>query len=736
MTATERQARTQEADALCVRAWAACGGGDQGMALVAVGGYGRGELAPCSDLDVVLVHDDGEDPGGLATEVWYPLWDSGARIDHAVRSVGEMVERAGADVRVALGLLDVRHLAGDPNLTVRLRTAVLAHWRSTARESLPRLRELTERRHERAGELAHASVPDLKEAHGGLRDTTVLAALTATWLVDVPPELARARGHLLDVRDALHAELGRASDRVAPEVWEPLAKRMEWADAPEAQTRVRELGRRVTHLSRLCWRRVDGALARPSRTSGQRGPSLEPIAPGLAVAAGEVVLDRRARPSADPCLLLRAAAEAAERDLALSPYTAARLMRDGAALPTPWPDEARHLLVRLLLAGRGLLAVWETLDETGALERLLPEWDRIRLLPHASPIHRFTVDRHVVETCIEAAGLVRQASRPDLLALAALLHDIGKGELVEHSVAGEPIARAVVERMGFGAPDADVVARLVRHHLVLARLATTRDPDDPATAEALTHVVPDVESLSLLACLTEADARATSPQAWTPWRAALVRTLVVHAAHRLVAVGERSVEPRPRAVPIPELVRGDPAAISFTVQSTAEGSRVTAVAQDRRGLLADVGAVLALQRSTVRRARAWSQDEYAVSQWELADPHVEPAVLRQRFGAIVSGRLDPRERLVGAHRGEATVAVRPEASRLATVLEVRAGDRPGLVHVVCAALASCGVDVVSAHIDTVGPQAVDVFYLREESAGPLGESRAAEAAHAVRAALE
>ena len=420
MTATERQARTQEADALCVRAWSASGGPDTGAALVAVGGYGRGELAPCSDLDVVLVHEDGTDVGALGVELWYPLWDSGSRLDHAVRSLGEMTEQAAADVRVALGLLDVRHLAGDPNLTLRLRAAVLAHWRRTARESLPALRELTAKRHERVGELAHLSVPDLKEAQGGLRDTVVLAALTATWLVDVPPDLARARDQLLDVRDALHAEAGRGTDRIGPEAWEPLAKRLGWSDGAEAQTRVRELGRRVTHLSRLSWRRVDAALARPARTPAGRGPRLERIAAGLAVASGEVVLDRAARPAADPLLLLRAAAEAAERDLVLSPPTAARLVREGAPLPDPWPDEARQLFVRLLVSGPGLLPVWETLEETGALARLLPEWERIRLLPHASTIHRFTVDRHVVETCIEAAALIRQVARPDLLGRPAL----------------------------------------------------------------------------------------------------------------------------------------------------------------------------------------------------------------------------------------------------------------------------------------------------------------------------
>ena len=150
-------------------------------------------------------------------------------------------------------------------------------------------------------------------------------------------------------------------------------------------------------------------------------------------------------------------------------------------MPTPWPAEARDLLVRLLASGRGLLGTWETLEETGALSGFLPEWEQIRLLPHASEIHRFTVDRHVVETCIEASSMIRRVDRPDVLMVAALLHDIGKGSLTEHSVAGEPVAREIATRMGFDAEGVDLIAQLVRWHLLLAETATTRDPDDPAT---------------------------------------------------------------------------------------------------------------------------------------------------------------------------------------------------------------------------------------------------------------
>ncbi|HWI43826.1 MAG TPA: [protein-PII] uridylyltransferase [Nocardioides sp.] len=742
MTAADRVARTESADALCSKAYDDAGGPATGASLVAVGGYGRGDMAPYSDLDVVLVADDevvdvdSAEWAELAGQVWYPLWDSGVKLDHSVRTLPQMLTAAEGDVRVATGLLDVRHVAGDFNLTLRLRTTILAQWRRQARERLPELREMVRTRHQRAGELAHLSVPDLKESEGGLRDATVLKSLTATWLVDVPAaDLERSRVQLLDIRDVLHEAAGRATDRVAPEYWSAIAAALEVPDERAAQRHVRELGRRLTHLSRLAWRRTDDVLRRTPATKARR-PELERLAPGVALSKGEVVLDRGAKPAEDPVLLLRAAAEAAVQDVMISPSTVARLVREGGALPDPWPEEARQQLVRLLAAGPGLLAVWETLEETGALDRILPEWERIRLLPHASVIHRFTVDRHVVETCVEAASLIRDVSRPDVLLVAALLHDIGKGGLTAHSLAGAPIAREIATRMGFDAHEVDLVEKLVRHHLLLADVATTRDPDDPATLELLTSHIDTPEALALLTALAEADAKATSPKAWSAWRAGLVHDL----ARRAKALLEKgSVPPafRVEEIEIPEAARAGGVAIG--VERVGDGSRVTTVARDRLGLLADVAAMFALRRVPVRAARVWSQGDYGVSVWDVGEDHLDPGALRDRFDAITERRVDPAARLAPseARAGELapTVVVRPEASDQATVIEVRAGDRIGVVYLVCAALARLDISVRSAHVSTLGPQAVDVFYVQEAFAGALSETRAAAAAHAVREAI-
>jgi len=697
-----------------------------------VGGYGRKELAPFSDLDIVLVHADGRDVSEMAPKLWYPLWDAAPSLDHSVRAESEVTAIASADLRVALGLLDARHVAGDHTLTLKLRTNILAQWRRDARSKLPELEELVRSRGTRVGELGHASIPDLKESLGGLRDATVLNALVMTWLVDVPhADLERCRQQLLDVRDVLQATAGRATDRVAPEHWAPLAEGLGLGDAEAAQRLVRQIGRRLTHLSRLTWHRVDAVLAKPSGVA-KRAPKLETVAPGVAVASEEIVLDRGTDPTHDPLLLLRASAEAAERGLMLAPATAARLTRDCPAPGEPWNAEARNLFTRMLAGGRGLLAVWETLEETGALAKVLPEWENVRLLPHASVVHRFTVDRHMVETCIEASQLIRRVARPDLLMVAALLHDIGKASLLDHSVAGEPIALEAARRMGFSDEDAATIAGLVRWHLLLPDVATTRDLEDPSTVEYVAARVPDPGMLELLEVLTVADARATGPKAWTAWRASLVHDLARRV--RRVQAGVAYTPEYDESVLIPSSVKEG--RIDLAVSSDPEGSRVTVVAHDRVGLMAAVAGAFAVQRVSVLAARAWTQDEFAVSVWDVDDPHLDAAILRTRLEAVVSGSLDPAARLRRKEGSlEPAVQVRHDASRAATVLEVRMEDRPGVAFLVCRALASMDLSVRSAHVSTLGPQTLDVFYVQEPGAGALSDERAAAAAHGVRQAL-
>ncbi|MFW5899308.1 MAG: [protein-PII] uridylyltransferase, partial [Jiangellaceae bacterium] len=218
-----------------------------GFAVVAVGGYGRRELLPCSDLDVVVLHDGGGDPAAVAERLFYPVWDAGLALDHAVRTVDEARVVAANDLRAALSLLDARHVAGAADLTERLRTEALEDWRRQAADRLPALADTCRARAERVGELAHLLEPDLVQAYGGLRDSLALRAVAASCVTDRPRGSAveEAREWLLAVRDALHRTTGRRRDRLVFEDQGVIAARLGLLDADALLRRVAEAGRAI-----------------------------------------------------------------------------------------------------------------------------------------------------------------------------------------------------------------------------------------------------------------------------------------------------------------------------------------------------------------------------------------------------------------------------------------------------------------------------------------------------------
>ena len=423
--AADRSRRTTETD----RWLAGLLGAEPGVALVAVGGYGRKELLPGSDLDVLLLHDGRDGIARIADRIWYPVWDSGAHLDHAVRTVPQARRVARSDLKVALGLLYARHVAGDPDLTTRLREGALEDWRSNARTRLAELRALYEERARLHGELAFLLEPDLKESHGGQRDVHAIQAIAAAWVAPAPgPKVRAAYEQITDARHVLHEVTGRRLDRLVLEEQDEVARVLGLLDGDALLRQLAGAGRTVAYGADHAFRLADRAGGR--RAVGvriRRGkPERRPLADGVVEQDGEVVLARAAAPASDPVLVLRAAAAAAQTGLPLAPRALARLS-ECPPLPVPWPPEARNELISLLGAGAGAIPVWEALDQEGLLTALIPDWDRVRNRPQRNPLHRFTVDRHLVECAANAAALARDVSRPDLLLLvrAAARHRQG-----------------------------------------------------------------------------------------------------------------------------------------------------------------------------------------------------------------------------------------------------------------------------------------------------------------------
>ena len=767
----------------------------EGIALACVGSLAREESGPLSDLDLVLVHD-GRLPDGriaeLADLLWYPLWESGLRLDHSVRTLADCRAVADTDVAALVGLLDLAPIAGDETLVAGVRAGVARDWRATARRRFPAVVDQVRERHAKYGDLADLLEPDLKEAHGGLRDLTLMRSLTAAWLADRPhaADLERAAERLLDVRDAVHLVSGRGREKLMRQDREAVAALLGFGDGDALLISTSDAARAVALATDGTLRRALQAMTARSLRVGPRRPTLRPLGHGVYEHDGEVVFGaeaarRNARTGGDPSLALRACTLAARAGLPLAVATLdslARVAWDEQA----WTPARRELFTALLASGPGLGQVWEQATIFGLVETWLPAWGIIRSRPQHDPVHRHTVDRHSVQAVMECAPALDDVTRPDLLLVAALLHDLGKADGgPDHPRTGAPLAREAALRLGFEPPDADTIALLVEHHLTLVDLATSRDPEDPRTIEAIGEAVGwDEGTLGLLAALTRADARSVGERAWTPWRARLVEDLVgrarsaCRAGARLAAtpelvpasgiepgpeIGLDAVpEPAPEPVPEPAPDAGADGAGAPQVSMTAEqraaalagrptvlvrpgedaGSLVVdVVAADRLGLFGDVAGALAAQGVAVRRAVLRTVDGVAQDTWDCdADPglRVDAERLAADLARPNAGRLHGLHgvRSTGGRggRGASAEAIPPQvllvpgAATDATVVELRGADRPGLLRDVGRALAQAGVAVSRAHIETYAGRCRDVFFLSDGGTGapldPPGVARA------------
>jgi [protein-PII] uridylyltransferase len=743
--AVRRAAITDYTTTWLRQVWADATGGRAipGVALAAVGSLGRGEPGPLSDLDLVLLHD-GRSLGNselvtFADRLWYPIWDAKVRLDHSVRTLTECRRVGADDLAAGVGLLDIAPVAGDEELVAAIRATLAHDWRAALRKRLPSLVADVEARHARFGDLSQSIEPDLKEANGGLRDMTVLRALVAGWLTDRPHGgVDAAYATLLDVRDALHVVTGRSRDRLGREDHDAVAALLGFPDSDDLLTLVSSSARTVAYALDSTMRRAGQSQRARTLRVGPRRPHLRSLGYGVYEHDGEAVLSGVR--TSDPLLPLRTAAVAAGAGLPLAPQTLTNLA-EADPLPTPWPPLARELFTDLLAAGPGLIPVWEGLHSVGIIDRWLPEWAAVDSRPQRNAVHRHTVDRHLLETVVEAGTLVRDVARPDLLLLSALLHDIGKvAGAHDHSHQGAGIAAGVVARLGLDDADATVVVRMVREHLTLIELATRRDQSDPATIAAVWEAAGgDPDGLDLLRALTVADAKAAGPAAWTEWRATLLTSLV--GAARAAAPGAPGGDVADAAEP--EL----PAEIGFLVADGRPHVSITPLGgafqvevydRDRLGLFADTAGLFAALSLTVRSAVLRTIDGVAANEWIVESPSgdmPDGARIARSLEQLARGDRSPLGALerrrayarAGTDRSiaQARAFVIPDAATAATVIEVRGPDRLGLLHDLGVTLAKAGLSVHSAHIATYAGQTLDTFYLTEYGGAPLTPGKVA-----------
>jgi [protein-PII] uridylyltransferase len=720
-------------------------GKNSGYALIAVGGYGRSALCPGSDLDVVLLHRRRRHVERIADAIWYTVWDTGLHLDHSVRTRSEAMEMAGTDMKVLLGLLDARHLAGDESLSQQLIDQIATLWRRDGTGRLEALANSVAERHRSFGELAFLLEPDLKQSAGGLRDLAALRALAAAlpFLAPVAEAAAvvEAEALITKVRVVVQCRTGSTGDRLVLQEQDEVADILGISDADELMADVAEAGRTIASACSEAWRR-----ARPSYVREQHaGPFGDvPLGKGIVLRAGEIAIEHSADPAKDQTLALRVALAAAERQTLIERDTMDRLANETTRPDSPFDDDLRAAFVGLLGTGDALIPVVEALDQRHIFERYIPEWLLVRNRPQRNAYHRYTVDRHLLEAVARAGEHVGDVARPDLLLLSALLHDIGKVGRGDHSEVGAETARAVMERLGYPEKDVEIVIDLVSMHLVLPDFATRRDLDDPSTAIVVAKAVKDRQRLSLLAALTSADGQATGSAAWGPWKADLVLRLVEKVDAVLSGVPIAPSAPTELTPEQTELVGEGKLAVR------ASGKHVTVVAPDRPGLLAAVAGVLALNGCNVRRAMLNSAEgEMAVDVFTVEptfDRLPDWAKVERELQAALDGTLPLVERLAEQDRtyarGRRPASARPVVRRVtidnatserASIIEVRTPDRVGLLQRIAATLAASDLDVVSALADTLGHEVVDTFYVRETNGEKLSDQARI---HEVRELLE
>ena len=695
------------------------------VALVAVGGYGRGELAPFSDLDIMLIHDGAKNIDDLASKIWYPIWDSGLKLGHSVCTVKQATELAKSELDAATALLSVRLLAGDESLANELSIEGVKTWKAGASNRLPQLMQRVRDRQQDSGEVAFLLEPNLKEGYGGLRDIHALI-----WAEAAGVEISRSdrdaldagRDVLMAVRVALHRHVGRAVEVMHLEDQDAVASLCGYRNADALVAALSNAGRSVSWVGDEVWARVASAKTKPVAD--------QLLAPGVILHLGEIHLDETVDPATDPTLLLRVAASAARHKARIDRPTLDRLAQSCPPMPSPWPVGAIDDFVGLLLTAHDAIPVLEALDQRGLWVKVLPEWAPNRSKPQRNAYHRFTVDRHLWEATANAATWADRVARPDLLVLGALFHDIGKGYPGDHTEVGVTMVERIGPRLGLNADDTQMICAMVKHHLLLPDVATRRDLADSATIMMVADEVKTPLVLDLLHGLTEADSLATGTAAWGTWKAELVSDLVrrVH----LVLGGAEVEEAQWRLFPDAEVLE---MMAGGTVTFGLSDDSVTVVSPDRPGTFSRVAGVLALHGLGVLGAQAHSDEQgMAASQFRVIVPSHGPIewqpivqnLTRALNGELaIEARMAERAKTYRRKRRSAGELAPPrvtffdEASSNATVIEVRAPDQHGILHRVTKAMAEVGLDIRHATVQTIGDEVVDAFYVRTSGGSKL-----------------
>jgi [protein-PII] uridylyltransferase len=793
------------------------------MAVVATGGYGRGLLAPGSDIDLLFLLPYKQTAWGesIAEALLYCLWDMGLKVGHATRSIDECIRQAKADMTIRTALLEARYLFGDTRLfnelTARFDKEVV---QGTAPEFVAAKLAEREERHRRAGQSRYLVEPNVKDGKGGLRDLHTLFWIAKyVYRVREPDELIergvfdrdeyrlfrRCEDFLWSVRCNMHFLTGRAEERLSFDIQRDIAVRLGYTAHPGLKDVERFMkhyfltAKHVGDLTAIMCSGLEELQAKPAPVLSRVIARLRPApTPKKLSGTDDFVIDNNriniARADVfrrDPVNLIRLFYFAQKRNLAIHPEAMRAATRSLKLIDKSVREdkEANRLFLEILTSKHDAETVLRRMNEAGVLGAFVHAFGRIVAMMQFNMYHHYTVDEHLLR-CIGVLNEIERGGKPEfslaselmktiqpqhraVLCVALFLHDIAKGRVEDHSLAGARLARRLGPRFGLNAADTELVAWLVEVHLVMSTVAQSRDLSDRKTIENFAAVVQSLERMKLLTVLTTADIRAVGPGVWNGWKAQLLRTLY-YETEPVLTGGFSEVNRAQRVAMAVEEFRTELAdwpartlqayvdrlypaywlkvdlahklAHARFVRATEETGRtlatsvgfdaargvteLTVFAPDHPWLLSIIAGACALAGAnivdaqiytttdglaldTIAVSREFEHDEDEARRAARIGDAIERALRGQlKLPDVVAKRAPPKGRLK-AFAIEPEVTINNQWSSRYTVVEVTGLDRPGLLYELTTTLSKLNLNIASAHVATFGERVVDVFYVTD-----------------------
>jgi [protein-PII] uridylyltransferase len=750
---------------------------DQNVAMLAVGGFGRRELFPFSDVDVlILIERESQAPGikNALSEFVRLLWDAGLRLSHSVRTVAECAEIHEGNIELSISLLDRRMLAGSRDLYGKLENRLPGFFERQGRVLTRHLCQLARERHEKFQGTFYHLEPSVKETPGGLRDLHLIDWLGKLRKPDeeVAGRLAGPTRFVHSLRCFLHYQTRRDQNLLSFDAQEALTTQP-YVSFREPADLMREYFRNARVIYNEARRALDlnerseSSLVTQFRDWRSRLSNTE-----FTVSNERIYLRSPAQLTSDPAIVLRLLEFVARHGIPLAAETERRVEQacDTFAVYCErtqplWP--ALHRVLSLPQAAGAL----RVMHDTGLLQAMFPEWRNIFCLVVPDFYHRYTVDEHTLVTIEKLAQLAASKDIAErrlaeilsevedlaLLRFALLFHDSGKGAgSGDHARLSTELARTAMQRLQMRPEEQSAVEFLIEHHLDLSAVMSSRDLYDPATARLLAAGIGTLERLKLLTLLTYADVSAVNPAAMTPWRLEqLWETYRVTHQQLIKELETERIADLPadlrKDLPEPaDFIRGFPSrylrthtlddiqahaelyeaskssGVAVQIDLPAGVHRATIIATDRPALFASLAGALSSFGMDILKAEAFSNSEGLIlDTFVFADPRhtlelnpTENDRLRQTLEDVALGRLDTEQLLSGrsAHKlkkrtVEPRVHFDPNACDTATLIEIIAEDRPGLLYDLSSAISAAGCNIDVVLIDTEGRKAIGVFYV-------------------------